>query len=105
MADEIKRINIRFKQLRDYISTIDKISVCDYDSLSYDNYACMEKVSTKYDNYYVYGIGIIQSEFENKEGKVEYCDCLEIMVRRCKKIDENTGEYINIGPVWKKESK
>ena len=55
---------LKFKELRKYVSKIDRLSVCQKEDLSYNNYRIMEDVPTSYDEYYVYGIGMIDSEFQ-----------------------------------------
>lgn len=85
--------NIKFKELRSLISVIDRVSICMRETLQYENFTYMEKVPDKYDEYYVYGIGRILSEFEiegdpNKrdiEGneindKYFLGECIEIML-------------------------
>ena len=73
-------MRLKLKDLRNYVSRIDRISICQKETLSYENFSCMQEVPAKYDEYYVYGIGAIDSEaFEN--GKVvDLKPHLEIMV-------------------------
>ena len=69
---------ITFKEIKNYCSQIDKISICMMETLDYENYENIRKVPTTYDNYYLYGIGMIKSEF-NGEYDVS---CLEIMLSK-----------------------
>lgn len=72
-----------FKDLKPYISTIDRISVCEYENLQYENYASIEYVGNEYDNRYVYGFGPRIIDYWNE--KVKYADflpVLEIMVSK-----------------------
>lgn len=83
---------MRFKELRKYISVIDKVSVCMCETLQYENYYYMEQVPEKYNEFYVYGIGMIDSEFDvvdaapievkgNEVGKDKFLSkCIEIML-------------------------
>ena len=83
--------NIKFKDLRKYISVIDKISICDKESLKYENFLRIEKVPDKYDDFYVYGIGLIESEFpENLDGsgQIVLSKCIEIMITNKPKFKE-----------------
>ena len=88
-------MNLRFGELREYISVIDRVSICRQETLQYENYCFIKDVPAKYDELYVYGIGRIQSEFAvdelyekmlQAEGAVrmtngEYMlECIEIMV-------------------------
>lgn len=83
-------MNLKVKDLRNYVSRIDRISICQKETLNYENYSCMEEVPDKYDEYYVYGIGMIESEvFENNK-LVDFKPHLEIMV--CDKPMEHEGE-------------
>ena len=88
-------MNIRFKDIKGYISRIDKISIC-LEDLSYENYFFISDIPDIYDDLYVHGIGVIQSEFPPldsragegpawKEGVIaplnfEYC--LEILLHK-----------------------
>lgn len=89
------KLNLKFGELRKYISVIDRVSICRKETLAYDNYCYIKDVPEKYDGLYVYGIGRIQSEFAvdeayekvlQAEGKRKFRDgeylleCIEIMV-------------------------
>ncbi|MCI8417529.1 MAG: hypothetical protein HFI33_08575 [Lachnospiraceae bacterium] len=54
---------IKFGELRNYISRIDRVSVCMKDDFSYENFRYIREVPKSYDEYQVYGIGQIESEF------------------------------------------
>ena len=54
---------ITFRDIRPYISKIDRVSICNQDTLQYENYMFISDVPEKYDHMYLYGIGRIQSEF------------------------------------------
>lgn len=84
---------LKFKELRNYVSKIDRLSICRKEDLSYDNYRFMKDVPASYDEYYVYGIGMVESEFpaewiydpeEFESGKPNkdliMASCLEVMV-------------------------
>lgn len=84
-------MTLKFSELRKYISEIDKISICMSENLQYNNYRYMKDVPHKYDEYFVYGIGVIESEFPVEEeldrNETRICDvkyifttCLEIML-------------------------
>ena len=60
---------MKFKEIKKYISAIDRVSICMYETLRYENYRFIRRVPDKYDEYYVYGIGLIESEFEIEEAK------------------------------------
>lgn len=57
-------MNLEFKELRKYISSIDRISICMEETKRYENYRYIRDIPDKYDQLYVYGIGMIESEFE-----------------------------------------
>ena len=58
-----KRAPMKFKEFRKYISKIDRVSICNNDTLAYRNYQFIEDVPDDYDEMYFYGVGIIKSEF------------------------------------------
>ncbi|MCM1048529.1 MAG: hypothetical protein NC433_08895 [Clostridiales bacterium] len=81
-----------FRNLRNYLSMIDRLSICMLETLNYENYICIGDVPHTYDDYYVYGVGMIESEFY-KIGKYEYAasgeqkdltlaTCIEVMLAR-----------------------
>lgn len=71
-----------FKVLKKYISRIDRLSICDKDTLIYNNFNCIADVPDIYDDMYVYGIGMVDSEFPKTEenDKMFILPCIEIMV-------------------------
>lgn len=82
--------DITFRELRNYLSKIDRLSICMLETLNYHNYICLKDVPNSYDDYYVYGIGMIESEFD-EINKYEYAasgelkdlaflHCIEIML-------------------------
>lgn len=86
-------MTLKFKELKKYISTLDRLSICMRETLNYENYHYMRDVPDKYDEYYVYGIGRIKSEFKiekelNKSDvrgnkindKYFLGECLEVML-------------------------
>ena len=86
-------MDIKFKELRSYISRIDRVSICRKESLCYENFRFITEVPTEYDEWYVYGIGMIDSEFPVEawmpESELEgrrmgnglfMAKCIEIMV-------------------------
>lgn len=84
--------DITFKELRGYLSIIDRLSICMLETLEYENFICIGDVPDTYDKYYIYGIGMIQSEFYEMNGSIYaacgelqdlvYLDCLEIMLSK-----------------------
>lgn len=83
---------MRFKELRKYISRIDKVSICMFETSTYENYLFFKDVPDIYDNLFVYGIGMIQSEFYEvkegsysinyKEGNLAFVPCIEIVLSK-----------------------
>ena len=64
-------MNIQFKEFKKYVSIIDRVSICMKETLQYDNYRYMRDVPEKYDDYYLYGVGMIESEFNIDESTLE----------------------------------
>lgn len=86
---------LKFKELKKYISKLDRLSICRKETMQYENYRYLRMVPDKYDEFYVYGIGMIDSEFpvegepnvfevegnENGNGNGEFMGrCIEIML-------------------------
>lgn len=73
--------DIKFGEIREYISGIDKVSICMLETLNYSNYEFMEQVPLSYDEFYLYGIGMIMSEFgRDKDNNTILEHCIEIML-------------------------
>lgn len=66
---------IKFGTIRGFISRIDRISVCKLEGLTYENFDRIALVPETYNDMYLYGIGMIESEFDD-----DYARCIEIMV-------------------------
>lgn len=86
-------MNLKFKELKKYISVLDRVSICMRETLRYENYRFLRDLPDKYDELYVYGIGMIDSEFEieNPEymldvkekdicGKFYFAKCIEVVL-------------------------
>ena len=81
---------IKFKEIRECISRIDRISIS-FEDRSYDNYfSIMDVPEGKYEEMYVYGIGMVQVEFpkekEDESDSIAQSNCemlpaLEIYLR------------------------
>lgn len=84
--------DITFKELRGYLSKIDRLSICMLETLMYENYIWLKDVPNTYDEYYIYGIGMIESEFykvgkfeyaaKGKQEELELVNCIEIMLSK-----------------------
>ena len=57
---------MKFKELRRYISRIDRVHMLMNETLEYKNYRFISEVPESYDDYYVYGIGMRETEFPIK---------------------------------------
>lgn len=66
---------ILFGEIRKYCSRIDRVSICMQETLSYENYERIQDVPKEYDNKYLYGFGVIESEFDDT-----FKQCMEIML-------------------------
>lgn len=73
---------MKFKELRRVLSRTDRMSVCDKDTLSYENFDAISDVPESYDEMLVCGIGLITSEFpkDNKSKDITLLPCIEIVV-------------------------
>lgn len=90
LKDSVVEKDITFGELRCYLSHIDRLSICMKETLRYENFIWLRDVPESYDRYYVYGIGMIDSEFY-KTGKGKYAasgerkdlvllKCIEVML-------------------------
>ena len=88
---------LTFKELRKYLSVIDRLSICNKETMQYKNYMFLEEVPTDYDEMYVYGVGMINSEFF-KAGEYQYkadgdrenlvlLPCIEVMLSGTPRTD------------------
>lgn len=72
---------LTFGDIRVYISRVDNISICMKETLTYQNYRWIEKVPHDFDSYYLYGIGMIESEIDKEDGDGYTFEwCLEFML-------------------------
>ena len=49
-------ITIKFKELKPFISRLERLSICMLKTMQYENFIRIGDVSNKYDEYYIYGI-------------------------------------------------
>lgn len=54
---------ITFGELRKYCCVFDRVSVCMQETGRYDNYRLIAHAPSTYDQYYLYGFGMFESEF------------------------------------------
>lgn len=77
----MKNEGIRFGTIREYCSRIDRVSICMNETLQYENYPFIRDVPASYDELYLYGFGIIKSEFPDEDG-TQLKKCIEIMLSK-----------------------
>lgn len=87
---------MKFSRLRERISLIDRISICNKETRSYKNYITIKDVPEEYNNWLVCGVGMIESEFYKNgtpiyaaEGTAEnrvFLPCIEVVVEKRKGI-------------------
>lgn len=70
---------ITFGEIRPFVSRLDRISVCMRETRAYENFERIRDVPHSYDEKYLRGFGMIESEFE-EEGRSAYLPCLEIVL-------------------------
>ena len=66
---------IKFGSIRKFCSVIDRVSICRKETLCYENFDSIRQVPDTYNEKYLYGFGVIESEFGDTLQK-----CMEIMV-------------------------
>ena len=64
--------DMKFKDVKKYCYRLYRVSICFYETLEYKNYDRMNLVPNLYDEKYLYGFGIIESEFGD-----DLCHCIE----------------------------
>ena len=67
-----RRMDLKFKELREYISRFDKVAVCLHETMCYETYDFISEVSEKYDDMYVIGFGMSELEFEITDFSLPY---------------------------------
>ncbi len=73
--------DIRFGDIREYCSRLDRVSICELESLRYENYERIGQVPERYNGLYLYGFGVIDSEFR-EEGVLCLKTCIEFMLSK-----------------------
>lgn len=68
-------------EIRKFVSLADRISVCQKETLDYENFENIRDVPHSYDEQYLFGVGIIESEVRVEKGALMGSH-LEIMVSR-----------------------
>lgn len=77
---------ITFGELRKVLSRINRLSICDKETLSYENFETVRDVPETYDDLIVCGIGTIESEFKRENLGVTLMQCIEIMTIKEKEV-------------------
>ena len=71
----MEKCGITFGTIRKFCSHIDRISICMKETLQYENFTFIKEVPQTYDKYFLYGFGMIESEFDD-----DIKECIEIML-------------------------
>lgn len=82
----MRRENIRFGEIRKYFSLVDPVSICMEETLRYENFKYIHQVPDTYDELYLYGFGIIHSEFPGEHG-LRPLECVEFMLSKTPRRD------------------
>lgn len=82
-------VKIAFGEIRKFVSQIDRVSICMDETLRYYNYRFIKQVPHDFDELYLYGMGVIESEFEGDDGEEGMLleQCLEIMLSEKPRTD------------------
>lgn len=70
-------MTLKFKDVRGYCSRVDRVSICMLETLAYENYRFISEVPDTYNDKYLYGFGVIESEFGEDN---DWLTCLEFML-------------------------
>ena len=101
-----KPMDLKFKEFRRYLSVIDRLSICERETLAYHNFSNIREVPDMWDNCSVYGVGRIESEFVPEQFELDSRDvkgralgngtyllsCIEIMVSQKPRNEYAEGE-------------
>ena len=92
-------VPITFGVIRQYCSRINRVSICMKETLEYQNFRFIEQVPHRFDQFYLYGIGPICSEFYGEEGLADssageliFLPCLELMLSETPKGEEQSEQ-------------
>lgn len=79
----------KFGEIRKYLDIVSYISICMKETLRYENFENSTKVPQSYDEYYVYGIGLIDELFPDRlnPGEERFQPCIEVL------LSETPREY------------
>lgn len=100
-------LNMTFGELREYLSRIDRYSICMLETGEYKNYVFLKTIPNDYDNLFVYGIGMREVEFYLINGvysasgtreQMVLADCIEIMLAKSPKSSvqsEGSNAYLS----------
>ena len=77
----MNKSGLTFGELRKYYDKLGRVSVCIKETLNYENFSRIAEVPDRYNDMYVYGFGIIDSEFTDvlTEEPV-FAHCVEFML-------------------------
>ena len=85
-------IRIKFKELKPFVTRLERLSICIEETQQYENYIYLRDVPNTYDEYYIYGIGTIESEFyqiskyeysaHRGDGELVLLPCIEIVLSK-----------------------
>ena len=78
----MERLERKFGEIRKYLDIISPISMCEAETTRYENFRCSKDVPDSYDDFYVYGIGLIEEVFDDilNPGTKTFQPCIEVMV-------------------------
>ena len=79
-------MEITFGAFRKYVSVIDPVSICFYETSAYENYDLIRDVPAEYDSLFIYGVGLIESEFGDLRDW-KFKKCIEIVLSKEPRAD------------------
>ena len=62
----MEKLERKFGEIRKYLDIVSHISICMKETLQYENFSCSKDVPDSYDDFYVYGIGLIEELFDDE---------------------------------------
>lgn len=79
--DKKRQIALTLGEIRPLLDSIARYSICMQETGDYENYRFLKDVPEDYDSLFIYGIGLIETEFDGSDG-LEFLHAIEIVLSK-----------------------
>lgn len=79
--DKKRQIAPTLGEIRPLLDRIARYSICMQETGDYENYRFVKDVPEDYDSLFIYGIGLIETEFDGSDG-LEFRHAIEIVLSK-----------------------